>query len=199
MVNRPHRAAEIPAVTIARVADVTGDRGLGERLAIALKRRGMSQGQLEAAAGLGDSYVSKLLQGKRPNVGFQTLEDISIALKVNYLWLAFGVGPMEGNAPTRTIHYDERYPNLTDAVIAARALKYSEAAIARARDRALSGDDPPPALWFKRIEVAEDEVRREELALPQDVAREAKRREADARRAAEMEQLTKPKLPKRRG
>lgn len=89
MVNRPCRAPQRPGVTIVHVGDVVDDRGFGTRLAEAMQRRGLSQGQLEKAAGLPDSYVSKLIRGKRPNLGFQTVADIAAALRVRYLWLAF--------------------------------------------------------------------------------------------------------------
>jgi len=183
--------------------DAPDDRGLSVRLRQAIALRGISQGALEKAAGLPDAYVTKLLQRKRPNIGFQTLEDIARALDVDYAWLATGEGdiaPRTTTAGTTVREYESRYPNFDLAAEVARREGLPSDAIERVRATALSSeDDPPPMHWFKRIEVAADDIRREGLSLKLDVDRHARKREADRAHVVEKEQVSKPKLPKRRG
>ena len=96
------------------------DAGLSKRLASALEARGLSQGALERAAKLPNAYVTKLLRGERPNIGFQTLASIADALDVSYAWLATGEGAMNrGELPASPVKVVRemlaRYPNATAA------------------------------------------------------------------------------------
>lgn len=105
-----------------------------------------------------------------------------------------GRPPASARAPggERVVVPVDRYPNRVRAITAARALGYSDEAIERVQSLALSrDDDPSPREWLRRIEVEEDDVRRPR-------APDARQQEADAARLVEMEQATKPKLPKRR-
>ena len=67
---------------------------VGERLSIALERRGMSQTALASAARVAQPYVSQIINGvKEPS--YRLLESIASVLKIRSEWLISGDGPME--------------------------------------------------------------------------------------------------------
>lgn len=135
--------------------------------------------------------LSQMLDGKN-DPSFLTAKKVAEKIGVPWATLLVGEPPAP---PTRVVVYDERYPNLSSAVVAARALGISEEAIERVHSVALSRDDDPSAReWLRKLEATEDDVRREHLRLQGDVDRANRQREADAKRAADMEQLTKPNL-----
>lgn len=65
--------------------------GFRARLKKALEVRKMSQGAVEKAAGLPDSYLSKVLLAKRNELSFLKVSDIARALRVRHDWLTDGV------------------------------------------------------------------------------------------------------------
>jgi len=75
---------------------------LGERLASAMKDRGVSVSQLASAVGVSYQAVKKILDGKTATLKGENLLKISAHLTVNAEWLATGKGPKDpaelGNA-----------------------------------------------------------------------------------------------------
>lgn len=71
----------------------------GERLKLARKLRGYSQIELAKRSGVGQGSISKIERGDQDASTFDA--ELSIALRVNPLWLSRGVGEMEyGDNPT---------------------------------------------------------------------------------------------------
>lgn len=80
-----------------------------------MRLRGFSQRGLEAAAGFSRGYLTRLLDGERPNFKTATLVRLADALHVRAGWLATGEGAMESDAPAA-----DPYPALTAAASFAR-------------------------------------------------------------------------------
>lgn len=68
---------------------------LAHRIVVAMRARNMSQHKLEVTAEVSDGYVTRLIKprGKEQRPTEKMLRALSKALRVNYDWLAAGVGP----------------------------------------------------------------------------------------------------------
>lgn len=78
---------------------------LNERLKHAREKKNWSQGQLAAAAGLGQSAIGNIEAGTRKAPS--SLPQIAEALGINYKWLANGIGPMIGSPPGQQLELDD--------------------------------------------------------------------------------------------
>lgn len=65
----------------------------GERLKFARKARGYSQDKLAKLSGVGQGSISKIERGDQDGSTFDA--DLSLALKINPMWLSRGIGEME--------------------------------------------------------------------------------------------------------
>jgi hypothetical protein len=145
------------------------------------------------AFGVAQSTISDFLAGNR-GAGMKLLSGVSAHTKQPIEVILGGA-----QRPERVVDYGDRYQNRNAAIVWARADGLSEAAIERVRGESLSSDeDPHPRDWYRRIEDAAREIRREELGLPQDAEKAKAAAERDRLRVEEMKELTKPKLPKRK-
>lgn len=190
-------AIDRPTVTLDDMS--TAPAEIAARLRRALEKAGKSQRAVEKATGMSKGYLSRLASEEGyGDVSVRWLAAVARELGVRFEWLAEGQGPMvEGE---RTVEYDARYPNFARAADAARALGLRDEAISRMASAVGSTDyDPEPFVWLDKIRLEDALVRREELGLALDKQREADAEKRDAARAAEAEQASKPKLPKRRG
>lgn len=66
----------------------------GERIAVALKKNGMSQADLASSAKIAQAYVSQIVNDVRIPSD-RLFDSIAKILKVNFTWLKTGEGPME--------------------------------------------------------------------------------------------------------
>jgi hypothetical protein len=166
----------------------------------AAESRGIRKSHIELEA-TSNGHLSHVFAGRRRKLDLETLRAYAKATGVREAWLIHGDGSMSGtaNAAERVVEYDARYPNLSAAILFARGDGIPEEAIKRVQAELHSMDeDPSPRAWLRRLEDEAIAVRREALASPLDVEREAAAKERDAARAKEMEAITKPKLPKRK-
>ncbi len=63
--------------------------------------------------------------------------------------------------PSRTLEYDDQYPNRARAVVAARALGYSEEAIVQVQTQHFAGQpDMEPEEWLEEIRSSDRRLRR---------------------------------------
>jgi transcriptional regulator with XRE-family HTH domain len=118
---------------------------LAERLAYAMKIRGLTQGGLSKAAGLSQPTVWRLVQGKA--TGSTKILSIARALSVNADWLLSGIGEMESQAqdkqqldisvPAGAIKLPVYYPSgqATDDFIFIPKKIYSNSCVAYLLDR----------------------------------------------------------------
>ncbi len=88
-----------------RRAPITAElRTLPARLAEALEEASRDQKDLAAAAGLSASSVSRILQGKYPNLRAETVVRFARALSVRPGWLLVGEEPRRGQVPVIVAH-----------------------------------------------------------------------------------------------
>lgn len=190
-------------------------RGRVERLWLAVQHaesKGIRASHLEEKA-TSRGHLSHVFSGRRRNLDVGTLEKYAKAAGVSDLWLINNHGEMvmvqakSDDAPKRTVVYDERYPHRGFAEDLfrreAQGLGFdeevTELAIIEARDAVHDlPNDAPPLKWFEQIRDIASGIRRERKKLAQDTDRVDAARVRDRARAAEMEEITRPKLPKRK-
>ncbi len=105
--------------------------------------------KLGEALGVTQSAVSQMWAKNKPS--FQTAERAADLLGLPVMELLGKAG--------RSVEPLDPYPNRARAIQAAKLLGFDEADIARVQGHPgfKAEDDPPPLLWFKRIERARDE------------------------------------------
>lgn len=172
--------------------------------------RGIRASHIEEQA-TSRGHLSHVFAGRRRNLANATLEAYARETGVSPLWLVSNHGPMvvgAPEAPTRQVVLDARYPTqeLAAEILRAEAKNLEldaevvELAIAELRETHHDhAGDPGPMVWFGKLRDVAAGIRRERLKLGLDERRAAERRETDAKRAAEMEQLTKPNLRRKAG
>ncbi len=67
-------------------------KAIGKRIEQARLDAGMTQPELAAAAHISLATVDNLTHGRHRNPGVGTLADVAKALRVDPVWLCFGVG-----------------------------------------------------------------------------------------------------------
>lgn len=178
---------------------VQDDAGLGERISQALRLRRLSQGQVEKLAGLADAYLTKLISGDRLNPGMQTVVAVARALQVPLVWLATGEGSIDDEPQQLDPSWKvlERYPDRELAIESARRLELDPEAIENIAQQRLDGQ-LSYAEWLSSIQHEAARLRRERLALADDVKRAEKQQAADQAKLNERAREATPKIPKRR-
>lgn len=167
------REATTPAAARASLLAMTVDaqhpvvRGLIWILENRTKPDGkrMSQRALSLAAGLTAAHVGQILGGfQSADIDRRTAIAIARAANVRLEWLLTGSGPREpfDASDGRTlVEYDDQYPNRARAVVAARALGYTEEAIAQVQGQHFAGQpDMEPEEWLDEIKTADRRLRR---------------------------------------
>lgn len=71
-----------------------GEESFGDRLKMAMDRVGYGYNELAKDAGLGEGYVSRLVNGGRKQPRATTVERLARLLKVRQEWLTSGKGPI---------------------------------------------------------------------------------------------------------
>lgn len=66
----------------------------GERIAVALKKNGMSQADLASSAKIAQAYVSQIVNDVR-TPSDRLFDSMAKILKISFAWLKTGEGPME--------------------------------------------------------------------------------------------------------
>jgi transcriptional regulator with XRE-family HTH domain len=158
-----------------------------ERVRDAIRRLVSSAGTQTAAAkqlSVTQQTISDVLKGKAPGVALARRVAEALGVPLDAL--------LAGTAQTERVVRDERYPNRTRAIRAARELGLSEDAIETVATMALkSAVDPAPEEW---LDMIRDEARRLRFAIvaPRQTEAEAARSKAEIDALAEAE---KPKPP----
>ena len=140
----------------ARILCVKRNELLSERIDRLVKatRRYSSEREFLRAAGVSEGYLSQFRAREQRNrdASFNTTQATAMAAE-----LGVSVEDLLGTAPLHDT--GERYPGLARAIVAARMLNYSEAAIA-AVSKETPDVDPGARYWFHRIEAEDDALLR---------------------------------------
>ena len=125
------------------------DRDFGGNQTRAAKELGVSQPFVSEVLKDGRGAGTSLLVGMRDYLGV-TLDDV-----------LHGRRSSTAAPPSRTLEYDDQYPNRARAVVAARALGYTEEAIAQVQGQHFAGQpDMEPEEWLDEIKTADRRLRR---------------------------------------
>jgi hypothetical protein len=125
-----------------------------DRIILAMRARGRTESERQFCArlGLSQSYLSQLRDRCLKDPGRTIAADVAARIAGE---LGMTVEELMGSDAQPA--NEERYPSRSDAVAAARALRYSSAAI----DAAYLDDpgwDPGRLWWFRRIEAEESRL-----------------------------------------
>jgi transcriptional regulator with XRE-family HTH domain len=133
----------------------------------------MSGQGLEVEAELSRGYASRILKGGRIRLGPPTLRRIASVLRVDYEWLATGLGEMDARPQFDVPHTDGRpfrYANLKRAIDYWPG-RWIEATIEAARTIKLQSDeDLTPQAWTEKLDALDVVIRKalagEEVGRP---------------------------------
>jgi transcriptional regulator with XRE-family HTH domain len=154
--------AMVAAYRLPYMGDLTPEENerLRQRMMTALQTRFKNVTDLASAIGRSQPSISDFLNAKG-GASIETVRRFASAMGTSVEDVLGHAGVTSVSLPSRALEYDDQYPNRARAVVAARALGYTEEAIAQVQGQHFAGQpDMEPEEWLDEIKTADRRLRR---------------------------------------